>query len=63
MPRLFVRRDREDNAQPQLAPGSDHPDMVSRIQAYTVPPFAKHDAGDRERFRRLDEPAMLRTSL
>jgi len=61
---IFVRRDRDRAAstEPRLPEGEVHEDMVRRIEAYTVPPFAKGD-DERERFLRLDKPPLLRTSL
>ena len=63
---IFVRRDRNRDrqapAQTRLPEGEIHADMVRRIEAYTVPPFANGDS-DRERFLRLDTPRVLRTSL
>ena len=61
---IFVRRDRDREAptETRLPEGEVNADMVRRIEAYTVPPFAQGD-DDRERFLRLDKPPLLRTSL
>ena len=64
MARIFTRRDRDHEApaQTRLPEGEVHTEMVRRIEAYTVPPFAPGD-DERERFLRLDKPPVLRTSL
>ena len=64
MPRLFVRRDREAPAPPRVAATGDHPDVIRRIRAYTAPPpVASVDDAPGQRFARLHEPGLLRTSL
>ena len=64
MPRFFARRDHDAPAEPRRLPsGEPNAEMVRRIQAYTEPPFAERGSDDRQRFGRLDQPALLRTGL
>jgi hypothetical protein len=65
MPRNFISRDRVLPVATKPSKREPNRDLIARIEAYTLPPFADNRRdGDQARFLRGGrQPALLRTGL